>query len=145
MFVVDTNILLYAADRSAPEHRVCRQFLQECRAQTAPWHLTWGIIYEFIRVATHPRVLRKPMSIDLAWKYILGLRASPSLSLLQETERHSEVAGEVFEAVPLLSGNIIFDARTAVLMKEHGLRKIHTRDTDFHRFPFLQVIDPLRN
>lgn len=26
---------------------------------------------------------------------------------------------------------------------EHGIRRIYTRDTDFHRFPFLDVIDPL--
>jgi CubicO group peptidase (beta-lactamase class C family) len=31
---------------------------------------------------------------------------------------------------------------TAVLMREHGIRRIYTRDTDFHRFPFLEPIDP---
>lgn len=143
MFVVDTNILLYAADQSAREHKVCREFIEKCRRRTAPWHLTWGIIYEFLRVATHPRVLRRPMKIDLAWKFILGLRASSSLGILGGTDRHWEVASEVFSSVPLLSGNLLFDARTAVLMKEHGIRKIYTRDTDFHRFPFLKVVDPL--
>jgi predicted nucleic acid-binding protein len=28
------------------------------------------------------------------------------------------------------------DAHTAVLMREHGIRTIFTRDSDFHRFPF---------
>ena len=32
----------------------------------------------------------------------------------------------------------------AVLMREHGVSRICTRDTDFHRFPFLSVVDPLR-
>jgi len=27
-------------------------------------------------------------------------------------------------------------------MREHGIRRIYTRDTDFHRFPFLEPIDP---
>jgi predicted nucleic acid-binding protein len=27
-------------------------------------------------------------------------------------------------------------------MREHGIRRICTRDADFHRFPFLEVIDP---
>jgi len=35
------------------------------------------------------------------------------------------------------------DVHTAVLMREHGIREICTRDTDFHRFPFLKVIDPV--
>jgi predicted nucleic acid-binding protein len=28
-------------------------------------------------------------------------------------------------------------------MREHGVGRIYTRDTDFHRFPFLQPIDPV--
>ena len=37
----------------------------------------------------------------------------------------------------------IHDAHTAILMREHGIRRIVTRDADFHRFPFLEVVDPL--
>jgi predicted nucleic acid-binding protein len=36
------------------------------------------------------------------------------------------------------------DVQTAVLMREHGIRRIYTRDADFHRFEFLEVVDPLR-
>jgi hypothetical protein len=32
-----------------------------------PWHLTWGVVYEFLRVATHPNVFRKPFSLADAW------------------------------------------------------------------------------
>ena len=28
-------------------------------------------------------------------------------------------------------------------MREHGIRRIYTRDTDFHRFRFLEVVDPI--
>jgi predicted nucleic acid-binding protein len=28
-------------------------------------------------------------------------------------------------------------------MREHGIREIYTRDSDFSRFRFLRVIDPL--
>jgi predicted nucleic acid-binding protein len=30
------------------------------------------------------------------------------------------------------------------LMREHGIRRICTRDNDVHRFKFADVIDPLR-
>jgi predicted nucleic acid-binding protein len=30
-------------------------------------------------------------------------------------------------------------------MREHGIARICTRDTDFNQFPFLEVIDPLRS
>jgi len=30
----------------------------------------------------------------------------------------------------------------ASLMREHGVERIYTRDTDFHRFPLLEPVDP---
>jgi uncharacterized protein len=48
----------------------------------------------------------------------------------------------VIEELPYLKGSIMYDVHTAVLMREHGIREICTRDTDFHRFPFIKVIDP---
>ena len=53
-------------------------------------------------------------------------------------------AEEVFAELPDLHANIVHDAATAILMREHGIRQIVTRDTDFHRFPFLEVVDPVR-
>jgi predicted nucleic acid-binding protein len=62
---------------------------------------------------------------------------------LTETSRHAEVAAEVWKEVPALRGNVLHDAHTAILMREHGIRRIYTRDMDFHSFPFLEVVDPL--
>jgi predicted nucleic acid-binding protein len=47
--------------------------------------------------------------------------------------------------LPYLAGNQLRDAHTAILMREHGIRQICTRDTNFHQFAFLEVIDPLRS
>jgi predicted nucleic acid-binding protein len=57
-------------------------------------------------------------------------------------ERHIDVAAEVIESLPTLQGNLLQDAHTAILMREYGVKRIYTRDTDFHRFPFLEPIDP---
>lgn len=143
MFVVDTNVLIYAADVSAPAHERCRIRLESWRKGSSAWYVTWPIIYEFLRVTTHPRVFRSPWSIEQAWQFASTLLASPSLGVLTPTSRHQEVAAEVFGEVPLLAGNLLHDAHTAVLMREHGVRTVFTRDTDFHRFPFLEPVDPL--
>jgi len=63
--------------------------------------------------------------------------------MLAETERHRHVAAEVFAEVPGIAGNLVFDAHTAILMRENGIRTIYTRDADFNRFPFLVTIDPV--
>ncbi len=142
MFVADTNILIYAADADSPSHRQCHARLQAWHGQTSAWYVTWGILYEFLRVTTHPKVFRHPWAVARAWGFIEALLASPGLGILAPTERHAAVAAEVFAELPNLAGNVIHDAQTAVLMREHGIRRIYTRDTDFHRFPFLEPIDP---
>ena len=50
---------------------------------------------------------------------------------------------QVISENPWLAGNLLHDTHTVVLMREHGIRTICTRDTDFHRFAQLQVVDPL--
>lgn len=144
MFVVDTNVLLYAADRDSPDHAPCQARLDGWRRQSSPWHLTWGIVYEFLRVATHPNVFRKPFSLAQTWSFVEAILASPSLTVLTATNRHQNVAGEVFSEIPDLRGNLVFDAHTAILMREHGIKTIYTRDSDFNRFPFIDVVDPLQ-
>jgi toxin-antitoxin system PIN domain toxin len=143
MFVVDTNVLVYAANRDSEEHQRCSALLASWRASPAAWYTTWSIIYEFGRVVTHPRVFARPWTAPDAWRFVEGLLGSPGLRLLIETPRHSTVAAQVLTDTPGLRGNLVYDARTAILMREHGVRRIYTRDTDFHRFPFLEVLDPL--
>lgn len=143
MFLVDTNIFIYAADEDSPFHGRCDELVEEWRRQTSPWYVTWGVLYEFLRVSTHLRVFRKPWSIIKAWDYVEAVLSSPSLGILTAGERHADVAAEVIKSIPTMSGNLLHDAQTAMLMREHGIKMIYTRDTDFHRFPFLEPIDPL--
>jgi len=143
MFVVDTNVLVYAADSSAPEHARCRALVEQWRRRHGAWFLTWGIAYEFLRVVTHPRVMRQPWTMEAAVGFLAALQDSPGLTFLIPTNRHAAVLHEVVAEVPGLAGNIVHDAQTAVLMREHGIRRVCTRDTDFHRFPFLEPVDPL--
>ena len=143
MFVVDTNVLVYAANRDSPFHARCSALLSGWREQSGAWFLSWGIIYEFLRVVTHPRVVETPWSLQNAWVFVEGLLASPGLILLGETRRQPQVMQSVMDEVPALAGNLLHDAHIAVLMREHGVRRIYTRDTDFHRFRFLEPLDPL--
>jgi predicted nucleic acid-binding protein len=102
-----------------------------------------GVVYEFLRITTHPRVFRNPWTAPRSWSFIEAILAAPSLALLTESERHASVVDELIEKVPELTGNLVHDAHTAALMIEHGVRTIYTRDTDFHRFPRIDVRDPL--
>ena len=144
MLVVDTNVLVYAANTESPFHGPCRNWLERYRDRPDAWYTTWPVIYEFLRVSTHPRVMQRPWTAAAAWRFVTALFASPGLGVLAPTERHVEVAAEVIAEYPHLTGNLFHDAHTAILMREHGIRIICTRDTDFSRFKFLQVVDPVQ-
>lgn len=76
-------------------------------------------------------------------EFVSTLLTSPGITILTETELHAQVADRFFQQHRLVSGNLVFDAHTAILMAEHGITRIYTRDTYFHRFPSIEVIDPL--
>ncbi len=144
MRVVDTNILLYAADSDSEFHETCRNHLEDLRIDATPTYLSWNICYEFLRVSTHPRVFRSPWVASAAWSFIEALLMAPGFDLTAETPRHRSVLKQTLAELPDLRGNLIHDVHTAVLMRENGISQIHTRDSDFVRFPFLTIVDPLR-
>jgi len=143
VLVVDTNILLYAVNRGAREHETCRELVEKLRHDPLPWAVSWAILYEFLRVGTHPRVFQSPLPTRQAWSFVDSLLESPSLQVLVQGPLHRDVARKTFSEQPDLRGNLAHDAHIAILMREHGVRTICTRDTDFHRFPFVEVVDPM--
>jgi toxin-antitoxin system PIN domain toxin len=143
LFVVDTNLLLYAVNPDSPDHARARALLDAWRRGERTWFLTWGIVYEFLRVSTHGAVFPRPLDLPTAHAWLDAVLASPRAALLVETERHAEVLAEVIRGHPRLRGNPVHDLHTAVLMREHGVREVRTADTDFHQFPFLEVVNPL--
>ena len=122
-------------------HSACRTWLERQRTRPDAWYTTWAILYEFLRVTTHPRVMRRPWSALGACEFVEVLLVAPGFAVLVPTQRHAEVAGELISELPDPSGNLFHDAHTAILMREHGIGRICTRDADFHRFPFVQVVD----
>jgi toxin-antitoxin system PIN domain toxin len=143
VLVVDTNVLVYAADEDSPFHAPCLEWLERQRERADAWYTTWPVVYEFLRITTHPRVMRHPWNLRDAWSFVLALMSAPGFEVLAATERHAAVVEQLIRELPHLAGNLLHDAHTAVLMREHGIRRICTRDTDFHQFRFLEVVDPL--
>jgi toxin-antitoxin system PIN domain toxin len=143
MVVVDTNVLVYAADADSRWHAGSLEWIERRRSQPDAWYVTWSILREFMRVTTHPRVMRRPWTAAKAMSFVSALLGSPGLGVLVATERHADVAAQPIAELPWVADSLVHDARTAVLTREHGVARICTRDADFHRFPFLEVVDPL--
>jgi uncharacterized protein len=143
VFVVDTNLLIYAANENFPGRQRVRSLLAEWRSSDERWFATWSVVYEFMRVVTQATVFAHPVTFADAWSFIESLRLSPSFGVLVETDRHAEVVRDLTREYPHVSGNRLHDLHIAAVMREHGVVEIRTADTDFHQFKFLRVVNPL--
>jgi toxin-antitoxin system PIN domain toxin len=143
-FLVDANILIYLASRSIPFHGRVRSFLAARVAQRARVFTTWGILYEFLRVMTHARILPNPLTAAEALSFVDKLFAETDLAILIPTEEHRALLTLTCKETGAPAGNLFHDIHTAVLMREHGIAEIVTCDADFLRFKFLKVTNPLK-
>jgi toxin-antitoxin system PIN domain toxin len=142
--IIDTNILLYAANRDAEQHPAASRFLHAAAASGEQWYLTEGIVYEFLRVATHPQVFPKPLDWKEALRFLRPILENPGFAILTAEEHHWRHLEDILASLNHPAGNLFFDIRTAALMREHGIRRIYTVDTDFLQFPDVKVVNPLR-
>ncbi len=140
--VFDTNVVVHAARTDSEFHIPCRQRIIEAGTGSSAVFLTWNVCYEFLRVITHPRVYPNAWNVEDGSRFLAMLMASPSFGLLLPTENHLGTLIQVSSEVPGIRGNVVHDMHTAVLMREHGIKQICTMDSDFRRFPFIEVVDP---
>jgi hypothetical protein len=89
-------------------------------------------------------VLAAPLTRADVQAFCHALLASPSLQVLTETPRHSELFARTLAELPERAANLAHDAHIVALMREHGVRSIYTADADFHRFEGIEVTNPLR-
>ncbi len=140
-YSVDVNILLYASDQAGPRHEAALRFLESRVNDPDLFCLAWPTIFSYLRIATHPRIFRHPLSPDEALGNMAALLSLPRVRVLAEEEGFLEVYREVTGGFPV-RGNLVPDAHLAALMRQHGVRRIYTTDADFRKFDFLEVKKP---
>ena len=141
-FTCDVNVLLYASDSASPVHAGARTFLDNAATGGDLWCITWLTAMSYLRIATHPRIFRAPLSPDEAFANVEALIRLPHVRMLSEEPGFLDVYREISGAFPV-RGNIVPDAHLVALMRQHGVKTIYTRDTDFRKFSFVEVKDPL--
>lgn len=103
--------------------------------------LAWIVTLAFLRLTTHPAVMRHPLSIESALTYVDEWLNLPSVTLVAPGPRHWAIFRKLMKTANL-TGNLTSDAHLAALAIEHGC-EIYSTDSDFHRFPGVTPINPL--
>ena len=60
MFVVDTNLLLYAVNPDADEHEQANALIETWRRDDRRCYVNWNIVSEFLRLSTQHTVFARP-------------------------------------------------------------------------------------
>lgn len=142
MRAVDTNVLIYAHRREAPEHDIAARIVRELATGDAPWAVPWPCVYEFFSVVTNPRIWKETASTAAeATAQLDAWISSPTLRLLGEPDAFFPIL-RPFIARARMRGPVIHDARIAALCVAHGVEALLSRDRDFSLFPELRIENP---
>ena len=112
MIFPDINLLLYAEVLAFPHHVRARAGWEgllrgEREVAIAPF-----VLFGFVRLATNPRVLDIPMTVDAALNRVLGWLDLPHVHLATPGPRHLEIA---FAGS---AGEVRIDERSLVVIRE---------------------------
>jgi uncharacterized protein len=139
--LIDANLLLFAVDESSPFHKRAAAWLTDVLNGVRRVALPWPVLTAFIRISTHPRAAERPLSPEVAWRYVDGWLACDPVWIPSPTDRHAEILRGLVVSHQL-RGNLVSDAHLAALAIEHGLA-VCSADSDFARFSEIRWINPV--
>jgi toxin-antitoxin system PIN domain toxin len=141
--LVDTNVLVYAADTSSSFHESSRQLRDRGFRGEISLVITPQVLLEFFAVITSPRRVATPRSPEEARaeveKYVRAdhmLKIYPDRAALEQTlsllHRHPQVARQE-----------IFDLFLVATMLANGITRIYTYNQQhFTRFAGIEALTP---
>ena len=141
MILVDANLLIYAVDRDSPHHAPARRWLEEALSGSESVGIAWIAALAFVRITTHPGIMRNPLSAQSAIVYVDSWLRQPFVTAVGPGERHWPVLRNLLIASGT-AGNLTSDAHLAAIAIEHGAT-VASADNDFRRFAGVTHLNPL--
>lgn len=141
MILVDVNVLVYACRRDAERHREYNAWLADALGGDEAVGVAPESLAAVIRITTHPRVWKTPLSTEQAFAFVDAVRTAPAAIPVLPGADH----WRLFAALCKESGargNLIGDSWMAALAIEQGCMLV-TTDRDFARFRGVRTRHPL--
>src|SRR5262249_23621282 len=117
VILVDANLLVYSANRAAPEHEAGRAWLDDRFSGCARVGLPWPSLVAFVRLVTNPIVFRQPATPRAAWDQIQSWLSADCVWVPVPTDRHAAVLG-AWLAESWITPRLVPDAHLAALAVE---------------------------
>jgi toxin-antitoxin system PIN domain toxin len=142
MKLVDVNLLIYAVNRDAPEHRNAKRWFESAVSGAEGIGIAWIVVLAFLRITTRPGILQRPLEQEIAIGYIDEWLALQNVELVVPGDAHWRILSSLLRASGTL-GNLTSDAHLAALALENGA-DIYSADYDFQRFKGIRHVNPLQ-
>lgn len=143
MNLLDVNVLVFAFREDADRHEEYQTWLDDLINGDSVFGLSEQALTGFVRISTHPKIFKKPSTLEEAFGFARALRTHPHSRLVRPTESHWSLFTELCRAADA-RGNLVTDAWFAALAIESGCTWI-TTDRDFAYFPGLCWQHPLNH
>lgn len=139
MILLDTNVLVYALNSSAPQHPASRAVVEATLEGRLEGVLVPQVLTETYAVVTDPRRVERPLEPGVAWGEIESLRFG--CTVLEWRDEALDALGRLLAELGI-RGQDVFDTLLVAQMEAHGVRRMCTYDMDgFRGFP---GVDPVR-
>lgn len=138
MKLVDANVLIYAANRNAKEHARAVGWMETALSGHEPIAFAWAVLLSFLRVATRPGLLPRPLEIADAFGLLESWLSPPAAAIIHPGENHLRILQELVDTLGT-AGDLTSDAHLAALAIEHGAELV-SFDRDFLRFDGLRTV-----
>lgn len=135
--LVDSNILIYAINRSSPKQKVAQDFLQTNVGHLVIAHQN---VFESLRVLTHTK-FQTPMS------------PSDAIAAISAITEHCRIIAPGYETLEItlalakkhtLTGDKIFDTYLAATALSAGVTAIATDNTKDFPFKEVTIVNPFK-
>ena len=140
---LDTNILLYAANTSAPEHAKALAVVNEMLSHPSEWILSDQVLWEFYKALRHPKILQKPRTAPQAAEQVRFLREQSGVACCAYEIAFFDDVLQLLEK-PRFPYQRTHDTVLGATLRRHGVKTFYTRNQkDFADVGFSKVVNPI--
>jgi uncharacterized protein len=136
MMLPDVNVLIYALRKDAPQHVICRPWLDAVIQGDAQFGISPLTLSAVVRITTNRRTYNVPSTLTEAFGFCEDLLLQPHCQVVEPGERHWQIFQRLCVEADV-QGPMVTDAYFAALAIEWGCEWI-TLDRDYARFPGLE-------
>ncbi len=140
--LLDTNVLIYAADEKSPFHSASTTLRDRGLKGEISLCVTPQVLMEFFAIVTDPKRVAKARDRVDALREVEKYVRAKNVSVIYSQPQTFDQSLELLKEYPL-TGQAIFDLQLVATMLSNGVRRIYTyNQADFAKYREVEVLSP---